>query len=211
MLAALVHRQDREDLWRPRRPVVCVIDVAGFLSALLVIAHGHEYRTVVVIAAAIALQYVLSCLYHYLPYSRLLQTLDHAGIVLLIAGSFIPYWAAIVAPEDLQTRLWILGALVAGGIVFKIALLDWDKIGSALYLSVGGFGVTVSIDEFLHGLPAHISFGFWTGAILYLVQFAVYFFEWPEVRKDLFGYRELQHSILLMATTTHMLVALQLT
>lgn len=202
MLAALTH-QETTSGWRPRRPILCTIDLfAGTVTFLLLLSHKTK-PLVAVLPLAMILQYAVSCTYHWLPENRLRQRADYLTIVLLIAATFVPFWGTLLPAPDTLLRLSLLGLLTV-----IICVIKWFRFTGSLYLLLGGIGPTTSFYEMQVWLPPLGLACFWLGVILYFVQFVVCISKTPNPVHGVFGYRECQHVILFCATTLHASVVL---
>lgn len=121
--------------------------VASVLALTVMVAmaalHGAIQHVVAVsvYGASLILLYTASTLYHSIPLPRarkVLHTLDHAAIYILIAGSYTPF--ALVALDD-SSRWWLLGlvwTMATLGVIFKLFFTGrFDKVSVALYLAMG--------------------------------------------------------------------------
>ena len=118
-----------------------------FGAVLVVGASGPAERTsAIVFATALATMFGVSALYHrvtWRPRARLwMRRLDHAGIYLLIAGTYTPFALLALADVWRWTILPIVwgGALVA--IVLKLAWVDAPKwLAVTIGIALGWIGV----------------------------------------------------------------------
>jgi hemolysin III len=121
-----------------------VLSIAG-LAILVAFASRHgTARHVIgcsVFGASLVLLYTASTLYHGIPIPRarpVLQVLDHAGIYLLIAGTYTPLALAKLPAAVGWTLLAVLWTAAAVGIVCDALLRErFRPVSVALYLLMG--------------------------------------------------------------------------
>ena len=123
----------------------------GFVLALagapLLIAAAVQRGTlsdviaVSVFAAAMALMYLSSTIYHALPPGRAkhaFHVLDHAAIYLLIAGTYTPFTLGVLQGGWRWTLFGLVWGLAAFGVLVKVfAGIRWHGISTAVYLGMG--------------------------------------------------------------------------
>ena len=156
--------------------------------------------------AAIAAQYGISCAYHWLSYNKTIQAIDHLMIAVLISATYIQYWICSMPFDEASWRIWLLGVVTVGVLVVRLVLPTYGKLRGALYLVLGFGGLAMSLMN-PHMLPFAAWVGFLSGIGMYFLQFLVFVFEKPNPSPSWFGYRELQHLILLGASGLHLVTA----
>jgi hemolysin III len=123
----------------------------GFMLALagapLLIAAALQRGTltdviaVSVFAAAMALLYLSSTIYHALPPGRTkdaFHVLDHAAIYLLIAGTYTPFTLGVLQGGWGWTLFGLIWGLAAFGVLLKaFAGIRWHGISTAVYVGMG--------------------------------------------------------------------------
>lgn len=158
-----------------------VLSIAA-LGVMLFISADEPLKLVsaAVFGSSLVLLYLSSTLYHFFTSVRWkarFQTLDHACIYLLIAGSYTP--VTLVTLKG-AAGWWLFGtvwALAVAGVLIK-ALRKGRKdhwISTALYLAMGWL-VVVALGPLLKNLPMA---GFWwlvAGGLAY--SLGVIFFAW---------------------------------
>jgi hemolysin III len=117
---------------------------------------GTEIFAFSVFGASMLVLYLASTLYHAIPHGavkRAFQTLDHAAIYLMIAGSYTPF--ALGVFRD-QWGWWMFGTIwgLAGlGVLLKfLGLGRHPVVSAAIYVAMGWLAV-VAIDPLLSELP----------------------------------------------------------
>ena len=142
----------------PHRPQTLAEEVAnsvshglGFVLALagapiLIVAATQrgtlsDVIAVSVFAAAMALMYLSSTIYHALPQGqakRVFQVLDHSAIYLLIAGTYTPFTLGVLQGAWGWTLFGLVWGLAAFGVLVKaFAGIRWHGLSTALYLGMG--------------------------------------------------------------------------
>lgn len=205
----LAHREDGR--WSyPRHPLVCVLDVVGFCITIRLMALYKPSFLTATLPIAIAIQYVVSFLHHWMPFSDLRSKLDRSVIFLVIGATYVPYWSQLLPPEEALHRLPWVGLATFAGIAFLLEGAPELAIG--IYWAVFACaGLAISFWEIQVWLPWNIVVIFWFGSSLYGLQQLVYACKYPNPYPEVLGYREVQHMILLVATTIGSIVALQYT
>lgn len=169
-----------------------------------------------VYAVSLSALYGVSAAYHRLPWSpkaRLrMKRLDHSAIFVLIAGSYTPICLLVLHG---WMRIAILAGVWAGaaaGVAIKLAAIHRTRLlGVGLYIGLGWVAV-VALPQTLRGLsPAGIAL-MAIGGVLYTGGAIVYATRRPDPNPRVFGFHEVWHSAVVMATACHyamiMLIAL---
>lgn len=198
----LAHRENGSGLL-PRHPIVCILDIVG---AAVAIGFLIDRPFLLVLPVAIVAQYGLSCLYHWLPFNKARQTLDHLMIAVLITATYVQFWIRSLPVDESVWRTVTLCSVMALILLLRIALPSHERLRSALYLVLGVGGFLLSISS-PHLLPLMGWVWFLAGIGLYFVQFAIYALQKPDLFPAVFGFRELQHVILLAASSLHLVAA----
>jgi len=177
---------------------------------LLELARGHRGWVFAVGVFIFSVVFLLSMsgVFHMLEYGSsgraVLQRLDHAGIFVLIAGTFTP------AHSILFTGFWRWGILLfiwtlaILGIILKSVffneLAEW--IGLVLYLGLGWVGlVTAYLTYRLYGFAVLRPLIY--GALAYTVGALLEFTRWPVVIPGLIGPHELFHIAVIAGIAWH--------
>jgi hemolysin III len=172
-------------------------------GALVVTAHGGRPRlAAAVFAGSVAFCFGASALYHRPtwkpPIRAWLARLDHAGVFLLIAGTYTPFGLLVMSEGwavPILTIVWA-GALVATLLkLFWFGAPKWlsAAIGLALgWVSLAAFSQLLKLP--LPGLVLVI-----VGGLLYTLGALVYAYRRPDPVPHIFGYHELFHVLTLGA------------
>ncbi|MES2931259.1 MAG: hemolysin III family protein [Patescibacteria group bacterium] len=200
------HREDDCGLF-PRHPVVSIIDLigAGIAIGFLVAQAVSPFVLPIVIAA----QYLASCVYHWRPHCRVRQTIDHLMIAVLITATYVQFWMQSLPEGSWRWRVLVLSAVMAVILVVRLLLPDKEKLRGILFLvlGLGGLGMSVAAPDMLSAVGWA---GFLAGVALYFLQFVIYSRKKPNPVPGAFGFREVQHLILLAATTLHLVTITQI-
>jgi len=181
----------------------------GFYAALglgiplVLTAEGPRARAAAAIfAACVAVCFGASALYHrptWKPTPRAwLARLDHAGVYLLIAGTYTPFGLLVMS------RGWavpVLAVVWCGTLAAILLKLFWFRAPKWLSASIGlalGWVGAVAFSQLLKlqfpGLVLVVA-----GGLLYTAGAIVYVGRRPDPVPDVFGYHELFHVLTVVA------------
>jgi hemolysin III len=190
--------------------VGAVLALAG-LAVLVAEARGQRsFRhllAAVSFGATSTLLFGASALYHLRPGSRrasLYRRLDHAMIYIFIAGTYtavclVPLWDT-VAGRVLLALVWLLA--VAGVVVEALPKRPPRGVATALYLGLGWVGV-VAAPTFARESPPGLLRWLFIGGLFYTAGAIVYWRKWPRGRPGVFGFHELWHACVVLASASH--------
>lgn len=158
---------------------------AAALVTMLIVASGDAFKTAAaaIFGSTLVLLYLSSTLYHALSSpqtKRVLQTVDHACIYLLIAGSYTPL--ALVSLRgpwgwSILATVWTLA--IAGILTKSLRKKTRDgKISTAIYLLMGWL-IVVAIKPVLESLPP-VGFA-WIAAGGLCYTLGTVFFAWKNL------------------------------
>jgi hemolysin III len=183
-------------------PVALVAGVVLILSA-----HGAPAKwAAAVFMATSLLLFGNSALYHRIDWApktkAVLKRIDHANILLLIAGTYTPI-ATLALPPDkgalLLTLVWA-GALL--GILFRIFWIDAPRwLYVALYLLLGWAAVMYLVDLFR--VDPTMMILVIVGGLLYTGGAIVYALKKPNPWPGHFGFHEIFHVCTVLAFLCH--------
>jgi len=153
-----------------------------------------------VFAAAMALMYLSSTIYHALPRGRAkdaFHVLDHAAIYLLIAGTYTPFTLGVLKGGWGWTLFGLVWGLAAIGVVTKMAAgIRWHGLSTLVYV-VMGWLVLIAAKPLWDSLPLAGLLWLLAGGLAYTA--GVYFY----VRKDLRYGHLVWHLFVLAGTVCH--------
>jgi hemolysin III len=186
-----------------------VFHEAGFYAAIalgiplvLTAEAGRARVSAIVFAACLAGCFGASALYHrptWTPQMRArLARLDHAGIYLLIAGTYTPFGLIVLSGAWRTAVLSIVWSGAAAAILLK---LSWvrvpKKLSAAIGLALGWVGI-VAFPQMLHVGAGGVTLLLLGGAF-YSAGAIVYALKRPSPVPHVFGYHELFHVLTLLA------------
>ena len=154
--------------------------VALALGSLLVsfAPGGRAQAAAAVFAAAVALMFGASALHHRIVWRecgyRWSRRIDHAGIFLLIAGTYTPFAVLVLDGAWSITILAVVWSGALAAILFKFLWVDAPKwLAATLAIALGG--------------------------ALYSAGAVVYAKRKPDPRPQVFGYHEIFHVLVVAA------------
>jgi len=145
--------------------IVLAIAALGFLATFSSL-YGNIWHivSVCVYGTTLILLYTASTLYHSIQHPRaktILQTLDHAAIFLLIAGTYTPFTLVSLRGPWGWSLFGVIWGLAILGVLFQLSrLAQWRTASMVLYICMG-WAVIVAIKP----LIANVA----TGGIIFLV------------------------------------------
>lgn len=184
---------------------------------LIVLADGAvaKWASAVFMASSLLL-FGNSALYHRFDWKprtkAVLKRIDHANIMLLIAGTYTPIATLALAPQKGTILLFVVwgGALL--GILFRVFWIGAPRwLYVALYLALGWAAVMYLVDL----LNANVAMMVLVvvGGLLYTGGAIVYGMKRPNPRPGHFGFHEIFHVCTVLAFLCHwtacLLIALE--
>jgi hemolysin III len=180
-----------------------VFHEAGFYAAValsvplaLSAENGKALAAAIIFSSCLALCFGASALYHrptWTPRARArLARLDHAGIYLLIAGTYTPFGFLVLSKGWAIPVLTIVYTGAGAAIVMKLCWVRVPKaVSAAIGIALGWVGV-VAFTQLAKvgagGLALVIA-----GGVLYTAGALVYAFRRPNPKPTVLGYHELFH------------------
>jgi hemolysin III len=170
---------------------------------LVLTAHDARARTAAAIfASCVAVCFGASALYHrpnWKPSARAwLARLDHAGVYILIAGSYVPFGLLVMSTGWAVT---ILTVVWSGALAAILVRLFWTRAPKAIWAVIGlGLGwVGAAAFPQLLKLQAPGVLLVVAGGLLYTAGALVYTRRRPDPAPHVFGYHELFHVLTIAA------------
>jgi hemolysin III len=176
--------------------------VAGIV--LIALAHGGRARLAAIIyAIAVCLLYGTSALYHrrtWQPKARaVMKRLDHAMILVLIAGTYTPFALLLLHGSTSTAVLALAWGGALAGITLRMLWISaprWAVIPP--YLLVGWIAVFV-MPELLHAGGVATLVLVAGGGLIYSLGAVVYATKRPDPWPKTFGYHEVFHLMTILA------------
>jgi channel protein (hemolysin III family) len=194
--------------WRPRHPIVCLLDTTGLLLSLFFWWHATHWSVAVYLLCLAAL-YFFSGLHHWHLYRTWTGRIDHAMIFVVIAVSALPYWGALIPLPWYPAGPLFIGTIVVVGGGTKL-VRSFPRVLSGVLYTLAGVPMVLYFLWRWDDIPAPYNSLWIIGVGLYMLQLMVYTWKWPNFAPDHVGYRDVQHVVLLCATTLHSVIALTL-
>ena len=163
------------------------VGVALALAGLAVLVtigslHGNPRQVVSysIYGVTLVLLYAASTAYHgiRLPRARrLLRTLDHAAIYLLIAGTYTPFSLISLRGAWGWSLFGVIWALAAIGVVFKVFFIGrFSRISTVVYLGMGWLAL-IATRQLFANLPAQGLALLFAGGFCYTVGVLFFAFD----------------------------------
>jgi hemolysin III len=175
----------------------------GLGIPLSITADGGRARvSAIVFASCVALCFGASALYHrptWRPRARSwLARLDHAGIYLLIAGTYTPFGLIVMSPGWAVPVLSIVWGGSALAILLKLFRPGMPKPVSAAIAVALGWVAAVAFTQLLK-LPVTALALLVAGGLAYTLGAVAYAFKRPNPVPGVLGYHEVFHLLTLVA------------
>jgi hemolysin III len=206
-----MHNWSSVETLQPVRPLLRgVIHQVAFSVSLVVgtllIVGAESARGRVgaaVFASSVALCFGTSALYHRITWKprmrALMRRLDHAGIYLLIAGTYTPVGLFALRGGWRWTVLPVVWAGAGVAVVLKLA---WRRApgwtAAAIALLLGWAGVAALPELVAHVDPAGVAL-ICAGGLAYTAGAMVYLRRRPDPAPHVFGYHEVFHALTIVA------------
>lgn len=179
--------------------------IGGIVLILLAQGAPAKWAAVVFMATSLLL-FGNSALYHRFDWSPrvkiVLKRIDHANILLLIAGTYTPLATLALAPQQgilLLSLVWS-GALL--GILFRVFWIHAPRwLYVALYLLLGWAAVMYMADLLRASVPMVVLVC--VGGVLYTVGAVIYAMKKPNPWPGHFGFHEIFHVCTVLAFLCH--------
>ena len=178
-------------------------------GVMLVLASSPDLARIAsaVYAAALAGLFGVSALYHrvtWTPRVRLwMRRIDHAGVYLLIAGTYTPVSLLVLRGALRPVVLTIVWAGAAAAIVLKFVWVNAPRlVPPALYVVLGWIAIAALPDLLTSVSPATLVL-LTSGGVVYSVGALVYATRRPNPAPAVFGYHEVFHALTIAAASMH--------
>jgi len=182
---------------------VLALAVAPFV---IVAADGTRARVSVgIFAASVAACFGASALYHRVTWTPRvrpwMRRIDHAGVYLLIAGTYTPVSLIALGGAWRPAILAIVWTGAGAAIVLKFVWVDAPKwLAAAIGIALGWVAVVALPQLAAHVTPAAVVL-LVIGGLAYTAGAIVYARRRPDPVPEVFGYHELFHALTIVAVT----------
>lgn len=190
--------------------VAVAVSPFALLLLMLISDSTRDYIGAAVFGTSLILLYTASAVYHLAPQDSrhlgVLRRVDHSMIFFLIAGTYTPFALKVL---DNAWGISILAAVwgVAGfGIILKIVVARAPRwLGVSIYVLIGWVGLIPSI-QIARALPIEANVLLLVGGLIYSLGAVMYLFRWPNPSPRVFGFHEVFHLMVVLASAAFYLV-----
>lgn len=160
-----------------------LLSLVGLAGLMLAAGDANETASCLVYGVALVLVYATSTLYHgarNADAKRVLRTLDHIAIFLLIAGTYTPFMLIALRGAWGWSLFVVVWALAVLGTIFELtALRRHRRAMIALYVGMGWVGL-IALKPLVAALPAPGLWLLFGGGVSYTA--GVLFYRWHALR-----------------------------
>jgi hemolysin III len=185
-----------------------VLALVGTLF-LIVMAVGKPLHIVAfsIYGACLIFLYCSSSLYHSLNVNergeRILRKLDHTGIFLLIAGTYVPVCMIALAPKFGITFLVLQGLFALTGILGTFLFKKFpDVLNVVLYLLMGWMAVP-AVGYMVAHWPGYATGLLLAGGVTYTIGAIIFSLDKPHLVPGKFSAHDLWHIFVLGGSACH--------
>lgn len=194
--------------------VFAFVSLAAGAVLLAVARSPRATWSGLVYCLSLVAMYTISATYHrgtWTPAAReRMRRLDHAGIFLLIAGTYTPVAALGIPGWPGTALLWAAWIGAALGIVHTVFFVNsFRRLNAVLYVAFGCMALPV-LPAVLAGLGAARTVLVIAGGAVYITGAVVYGRKWPNPSAAVFGYHEVFHVMVIVASALHFAAVLSL-
>ncbi|WCE02733.1 hemolysin III family protein [Pseudoxanthomonas sp. JBR18] len=171
----------------------------GALMVWRALANEALLLATCVYALGLLVMFACSAAYNFAAPARqpVLRKLDHAGIFVMIAGSYTPFLVLALSGAWVWTMIAVVWGVALFGVFAKLCLPGLGKgFWVAIYLLLGWVGI-VAIKPMIAGLPAPVLWLIAAGGLIYTIGVGFY------VRKAMVYNRALWHAHVLGGALAH--------
>ncbi len=181
-----------------------------FGASLPLLARANswpQFLTLLIYVICALTMFGVSTIYHRVtwnPEKRLLwKKLDHAGIYLMIAGTFTPIAYLVLSPESSFVLLVTIWSVAMAGIIQSIFFVNLPKMVSSVLYLIAGYLILPYIPELKEKLgQANITL-ILLGGLSYSVGAICYGLKRPILRPKYFSYHEVFHLFVNLGAAFH--------
>ena len=185
--------------------VLPIVIAGGVL--LIVLANGLPAKAAAAIFFACSfLLFGNSALYHRFNWKprtkKILKRIDHANILLLIAGSYTPITLLALPREKAFLLMWIIWGTAILGIGFRVFWIHAPRwLYVPIYIGMGWVALAFVADFMNANAPMMILI--LVGGLCYTIGAMAYAFKWPGKNARNFGFHEVFHALTVAAFLCH--------
>src|SRR6266480_5316700 len=179
--------------------------IAVVIAPLLIVGadRGRPRLAAAVFAGSVVVCFGASALYHrvtWTPRMRLwMRRIDHAGIYLLIAGTYTPVSLLVLRGAWRPVVLTVVWTGAAAAIILRLVWVTAPKwLAAAIGIALGWVAVVALPQLIAHLNPAAVVL-LVAGGLAYTAGAIVYARGSPDPIPSVFGYHELFHALTIVA------------
>lgn len=175
-------------------------------TLLIVGSEGdRQHVAAAVFAGAVAACFGASALYHRVTWTprrrQWMRRVDHAGVYLLIAGTYTPVCLLVLGGSWRLAVLAIVWVGAGAAAVLKFVWVAAPKwLATVIGITLGWVGVVVLPQLASRLNPAAVVL-LGVGGLLYTAGAIVYARRWPDPAPAVFGYHEIFHALTVVAVS----------
>ncbi len=193
-----------------------ILSFAALISLLDVSITNRNIWEIVsfsIFGVSMILLYSASATYHLVNASekviRVLRTVDHSMIFVLIAGTYTPICLTLLRGVTGYVLLSIIWFCAFAGIIMKIFFFNVPRwLYTSVYIIMGWIAVFVIVPVYrAAGLPAIM----WllAGGILYTTGGVIYALKKPDIIPSWLGFHEIFHIFVILGSASHYIMILE--
>lgn len=173
-------------------------------------ASSLETLATIIYSIAVLSMFGISTIYHRITWSpekrQLLKRLDHAGIYIMIAGSFTPVCLLVMPEPDGKNLLLIIWLVALVGILQSIFFVNLPKMISALIYIGMSFVIIPYLSDLVPKLGTRNLSLLLAGGVVYIIGAVAYGLKRPAFKPHIFGYHEFFHIMVCVGAILHFLM-----
>ena len=186
-------------------------------ASTLLVASAQDMKARIALsiyAICLAGLFGVSSLYHRITWKEkgyaLLRRLDHAMIFIFIAGTVTPICILGLPTKTAQVLMGLFWGTATLGVIKELFWLKGPKwVSSFLYVGMGWLAGPY-INEFVAALGLGSTVLIIVGGVIYTMGAVIYAVKWPDPYPKVFGYHEIFHLLVIVASVFHFIVIYRL-
>lgn len=186
------------------------LSLGAFSTLIFQIQDKKNILPMCIYALCSLTMFGISTLYHRIYWSQknrlLWKKLDHAGIYLMIAGTFTPVAMMGLSLESGKIVLWSIWSITVLGIIQSLFFVQIPKFVSSIFYLIAGYLILPFMSELNLNIGLNRVLGIIFGGIAYSIGAICYAFKWPHLNPKILGYHEFFHLFVNLGAILHFMV-----
>lgn len=176
----VTYSESEELVNRLTHGLAALLSMFGLVVMIIVSSRtGDPYRIVsgTIFCGALSLFYTISTLYHSFRRPKIryvFRVLDHAGIFLVIAGSYTPFTLVSLRQGHGWLLFWIVWGLAVSGAIFKSFMTHRLAFLAPVFYIGLGWLIVVDLDGLLTMVPVKGVLWLLAGGLFYTIGIIFY-------------------------------------